>query len=51
MIFQSVILLLGKFTCRRPSLIAVRLGQAKAKPTFRNLKGKATVLGVISKPT
>jgi hypothetical protein len=51
MVAQSVGLLLGKFACRRPSLIAIRFGQPKAKPTFRNLKGKTAILCVIGKPT
>ena len=41
---------LGKFACRRPALIAVRLGQPKAKPTFRNIKGKTAILCIIGKP-
>ena len=51
MVAQTVVLLLCKFACRRPSLIAIRLGQPKAKPSFRNLKGKTAILCIIGKPT
>ena len=51
MVAKSVVLLFGKLTCRRPSLIAVRFGQPKTKPPFRNFKGKTAILCIIGKPT
>ena len=51
MVAESVVLFLGKLTCRRPSFITIRFGQPKAKPTFRNFEGKTAILCIIGKLT
>lgn len=45
---KRIVFLLRILACRRPSLIAVRLGHPKAKPSFCNLEGKTNIIHIIS---